>query len=113
MKLSDTEKEMVARIRKQEASLVQQRWLALLLGLFVLVIDGYCIHMFSHLLQKPDLNSVLLIACGLPFILSSACIGAGTIGYVTANWNGKLERRLLLRLIDELRKPPNNSRSQR
>jgi hypothetical protein len=102
MKLSDTEKEMVAHIRKQESSMVRQRWAALLGGISVLAIDGFCIHMMASSLHKPDLNSVLFVACGWPFILFSGAMAAGIIGYVRANWNGKPERQLLLRLIDEL-----------
>ena len=102
MKLSDIEKEMVAKIRRQEASLVRQRWVALIGAIVVLVVDGLCIHMMAPSLRKPDLSSVLFIACSWPFILFSGAMVGGVIGYVRANWNGKPERLLLLRLIDEL-----------
>ena len=102
MKLSDTEREMVTQIRKQEDSLMRWRWLLLLGGILILVIDGFCVAILKRDLVTHDLESVLSVAILCPWIFISVAFGAGLIGYVERCWRGNPERRLLLRLIDDL-----------
>ena len=104
MQLSDTEKKMVARLRKQEASLLRWRWLRLVLIVLFFGVTGYNTAWVIRLLYEPNLSSVLAIACFLPLVYLSAAFGGWLIGDLWMSWNGRPERRLLLRLIDELQK---------
>jgi hypothetical protein len=104
MQLSDTEKKMVARLRKQEASLLRWRWLGLVCIVLFWGVMGYNTALVIHLLYEPNLSSVLAIACFLPLVYLFAALGGWMTGELWMSWNGRPERRLLLRLIDELQK---------
>jgi hypothetical protein len=101
MELSDTEKKMVARLRRKQVQTVRLRWWMLLGGIFCLAVSGYGSSVLMRALHEPDLMSVLAVACLLPQIYICMFLGAGAIGYAWANWNGNPQDRLLLRLIDE------------
>jgi len=101
MELSDTEKKIVARLRRKQVQMVRARWLILLSGIFCLAVSGYGSLMLVRALREPDLMSVLAVAGFLPQIYVCMFLGAGAIGYAWANWNGNPQDRLLLRLLDE------------
>jgi hypothetical protein len=54
MQLSETEKKMVARLRKQEASLLRWRWFLLAVGVFDLAVVAYYSSLLVRWLQQPD-----------------------------------------------------------
>ena len=101
MELSDTEKKMVARLRRKQQQMLRWRWLLVFVGVFCLGASGYCLSMLIRFLHEPDLASVLVIACFLPQIYLCVLFGTWVICYTCANWNGNPQDRLLLRLIDE------------
>jgi hypothetical protein len=103
MELSDTEKKMVARLRKKQQQMIRWRWWLLLTGIFCLGASGYCLSILLRPVREPDLAFVLSIAFFIPQIYVCVFFGAVAIGYAWANWNGNLQDRLLLRLIDEKR----------
>jgi hypothetical protein len=105
MELSETEKKMVARLRKKQEQMVRWRWWLIVVGLLCLAVSGYGLWMLLHFRHEPNLISGLMIAMFLPQIYLCLLFGAWMIGYAWANWHGNAQDRLLLRLIDEKRDP--------
>jgi hypothetical protein len=101
MELSNTEKKMVARLRKKQEQMLRWRWWIIVGGAICFGVSGYGLLVLKRFLHEPDLSSVLVVAVFLPQIYLCALFGAAAIGYVWANWDGNPHERLLLRLIDE------------
>lgn len=103
MQLSDKEKEMATKLRKQQRFMIRWRWVFLLIVLLDYV-SAIALSMFEYSLAEN--NRLALLALGIIVPTVYALLGAGTIllVYVVQRWNGKPEIRLLLRLIDELQK---------
>ena len=101
MELSDTEKKMVARLRRKQETILRWRWFMLLFGIGFTGASFYLLSMLTRFAREPDLAAVLMISCFLPPIYLFLVFGAGTIGYTWANWHGNPQDKLLLRLIDE------------
>lgn len=101
MRLSDTEKKMIMKLRRNEEARRRWRWPMLLTGVFGLGVSGYSSTLFLPSFQKPDLVDVLLVACFLPQVYLGWLVGLWFIRYSLTNWNGNPQTRLLLRLLDE------------
>jgi hypothetical protein len=104
MKLSETEQKIVARLRKEEESLARCRWFTLLGGVVCLAAAGYGSLILFRCFQNPDMTSVVLAAYLLLPLYIALSYGVAAIGHTWRDRNGNPERRLLLRLIDELQK---------
>ena len=101
MELSDTEKKMVARLRRKEEQMRRWRWWLLFVGVFCLGVVAYSFSILLRFFHEPDLTGVFVIACFLPQLYLGCLFGAGLVCYTWANWNGNPQTRLLLRLLDE------------
>ncbi|MBE7501235.1 MAG: hypothetical protein M5U12_30525 [Verrucomicrobia bacterium] len=101
MQLSDTEKKMIARLRRREEQMRRWRWWLLFVGVFCLGAVCYSFTILLRLFHEPDLTAVFVIACFLPQLYLGCLVGAGMIGYTWARWSGNPQTRLLLRLLDE------------
>lgn len=102
MRLTDTEKRMVARLQKQQESFTRWRWGILLssmvslgCGIFAMLILRQCF--------KPDFGSIIILAIGTPVGYLMMGMGIWLMFHTILNWNGKPEIRLLLKLIEESR----------
>jgi len=102
MKFSDTEKKLVARLKKRQQQMIRWRWVGLLAAISNLGTGIYAFVVLEHFLQQPAPPAVL-VACLLPTVYGLVGIGAGLLVYLFLCWNGRPETRLLLRLIDEFR----------
>ena len=101
MHLTDEEKRMVERLKKEQQSLIRWRWVGLISALLSIGTGCYCFVILERLLQKPELPAILIIANLLPLIYVLVGAGVGLVVYLVLRWNGKPETILLLRLIEE------------
>lgn len=99
MQLSDTEKKMVTRLQKQQASLIRWRW-AMLLSSAVCLGCGAYIAVILQQLFKPDILAVTILAMASPLEYLMFGIGTWMTVMTILNWNGKPETALLLKLIE-------------
>ena len=104
MQLSDEEMKIVARLRRQQQSMIRMRWAGLLAGLINLVAGVYGFTVLVHFLDNPDPPAMLAIAIIMPVVCLLLGIGAFVTIRFLQYWNGKPETRLLLRLLEELQK---------
>jgi hypothetical protein len=100
MQLSDTEKKMVARLRKREATLIRWRWAGALGALGYIGIGAFSLAAALHFLREPDLNAALMLSLLVPMTLGATAAGVGFGVYLFLRWNGRPETLLLLRLIE-------------
>jgi hypothetical protein len=100
MQLSDTEKKMVARLRKRKQSFARWRWWLLLTSAFCMGVGIYC---FSVLLRCFQLDSAsgAIVAFMAPVAYLFVWGGAWMITDTLVNWRGKPEVDLLLKLIED------------
>jgi hypothetical protein len=101
MEFSDTEKKMVAVLRRKQVMMQRWRWGIVFVGILCLGASGYGLALLVRFNREPDLTSVLIVASFLPQIYVCMFIGTGLIFHAWTNWNGNPQERLLLRLIDE------------
>src|SRR2546423_10405655 len=106
MHLSDKEKRMVKRLKKEQQSLIRCRWVGLISALLSIAAGCYCVVILERLLQKPDLPAILIIANLLPLIYVLVGTGLGLVAYLVLRWNVKPKTILLLRLIEESNDDP-------
>ena len=102
MKLSDTEKKMVVRLQRQQRSFVRSRW-GILLSSIVCLGCGIYGMWISLQCIRPDVGAIVVLATVLTVACFMFAIGAWLMVYTFANWSGKPEVRLLLKLIEDLR----------
>jgi uncharacterized membrane protein YoaK (UPF0700 family) len=100
MQLSDTEKKMVARLRKRKQSFARWRWMLLLSSVFSICCGVYC---FSILLRFFQLDSASAVSFAVvaPFAYLLIWSGVWIMLDTLVNWHGKPEVDLLLRLVEE------------
>jgi hypothetical protein len=103
MQLSDTEKMFVARLKKRQASWIRWRWGFVLIAVLKLGCGVYGIVIVEGIIQEPSSNPAMIIAIIMPIVFAMMIAGMLLLAYGFANWNGKPETVLLLRLIDEAR----------
>ena len=106
MHLSDKEKRMVKRLKKEQQSLIRCRWVGLISALLSIAAGCYCVVILERLLQKPELPAILIIANLLPLIYVLVGTGLGLVAYLVLRWNVKPKTILLLRLIEESNDDP-------
>jgi hypothetical protein len=110
MQLSDTDKKLVARLKKRQQQLIRWRWVGLLAALVSIGAGFYIyevlVRITVHFIQQPeDIGDALLgIGYLFPVLLVLHFGGFGLLIYLSTVWNGKPEVRLLLRLIEESQK---------
>jgi hypothetical protein len=104
MKLSDTEKKMVDRLRRRDASLIRWRWAGAVGALCYLVVGAISLVAALHFLHEPDLTAALALSLLVPITLGATAAGVGFAVYLFLRWNGRSETQLLLRLLDESEK---------
>jgi hypothetical protein len=104
MQLSDTEKKMVARLRKREASMIRWRWAGALGALGYLGVGVFSMIAVLHFLREPDLTAALMLSLLVPMTLGATAAGGCFAVYLLLRWNGRPETLLLLRLIEESEK---------
>jgi hypothetical protein len=103
MKLSDPEKKLVTRLRKQQQLLIRMRWVGLLAAAISLAVAVFGMVVLGHFhLDNPAAPDILAVAILIPVIYVWLGIGAFLMVHVLWCWNGRPETRLLLRLIEEL-----------
>ena len=103
MRLSEHEKKLVERLRRNQQSVIRWRWVGLLgactnlgAGIYAFVLLQRC---FPD--AGPDVVNVLFIAILFPTTVGLLVIGGGLVMCILSRWNGKPETYLLLKLIDE------------
>ena len=94
MKLSDSELQLIARLRKQQKSI----WLRSIFLIFLLGIIGFFIHLLWQTLHEwksdPESKDIRVI-CALVLCL------VFFIGYGLYAWRGESRTRLLLKFADD------------
>lgn len=100
MQLSESEKKLVAQIRKREASLIRWRWVGVLAALGYLGIGAFSMFASLRFLREPDLNAALMLSLLVPITLGASLVGVVFGVYIFLRWNGRPETQLLLRLIE-------------
>jgi len=105
MQLSDTDKKMVSRLRKEQQFIIRLRWVRLFVAIGGLAACVYCgFTLVEVALPDPDPFSMFLLALISPFICLIFFGDTFFIVYILRYWNGKPETNLLLRVIDDLQK---------
>jgi hypothetical protein len=99
MNLSDSEKRMVAKLRKREASLVRWRWGIAIVALGYVGLGAFGLAVALRFLQTEDPNTPLVLSFLVPLIFLVTLIGVGLGVYLSLRWQGRPETVLLLRLI--------------
>jgi hypothetical protein len=101
MMLSETEKKMVVRLRKEQESFLRLRWVGLLGSIGSI---GVAIYGFANLIRhfnKPEMSSLLVATWLLPQLYLLAIAGSLILGYVVRYWRGNPRTILLLKLLDQ------------
>jgi hypothetical protein len=104
MILSDADNKMVARLRKQQQSMLKWRWVGLLAAFTGLAVGIYGIIILEHFPKNPESAYFIAASSIIPTIYCTLGTGSFLTAYLLYNWRGKLETRLLLKLIDESQK---------
>jgi hypothetical protein len=106
MQFTEKEEKLIRRLRKQDRQWRWLRWAWLGSGAIVvvnLVLYGW---MFFTLINKlsapgdPNVNDVFVIAIFFPGLLVSVGVAALCFGTCWRDWNGNVNRMLLLKLLD-------------
>ena len=100
MHLSEQEKNLVERLRKQQQSTIRWRWVGLAAGLTCIGAGAYALVLLQQCFRELDLMKVLLIAIIFPFVFGLLALGGGLVMHILSRWNGSPQTQLLLRLID-------------
>jgi hypothetical protein len=100
MQLSDTEKKIVARLRKRQQSFIRWRWGFVLSSIICIGCGIYGILILQQCF-RPDFGAITILAIATPGTYVLLAFGAMILTYTIINWNGKPEVILLLRLIEE------------
>ncbi len=103
MQLSDTDKKLVARLKKQQEQFLRWRWVGLIGALFFIGIGIYGFVIVDGFAQEPALPSVMAIAFLSPVVFLLQVGGFALLIYLVTFWRGKPETRLLLRLLEDSR----------
>jgi hypothetical protein len=109
MQLSDTDKKLVARLKKWQRQFIRWRWVGLIAALVSIGVGFYAYHVLmqvtSHFIQHPEdiIDAVLGIAYLFPICLVLQLGGFGLLIYIVTFWRGKPETSLLLRLLEDSR----------
>jgi hypothetical protein len=103
MQLSDTDKKLVERLKKQQRSLIRWRWVGLVGALVNIAAGCYCITVITYFLHQPEPIAAMVVAFLIPSVYILVLGGVWLVVYLLLCWNGKPETRLLLRLLDESR----------
>ena len=100
MQLSDADKKLVERLRKQQQSLIRWRWVGLLAALLNIAIGCCGIAVIDHFLHQPETIAAMVVAFLIPTVYLLVLGGVWIAVYSFLCWNGKPETRLLLKLLE-------------
>jgi hypothetical protein len=103
MQLSDADKQLVERLKRQQQSLIRWRWFVLVAALFDIALGFYGIAVTDHFLHQPETIAAMVVAFLIPTVYLLVLGGVWLLVYLFLNWNGRPETRLLLKLIEESR----------
>lgn len=108
MELSQEERRIVERLRKQEQSWRWGRWMMLFVGLFSLGLSVTGLVIVIPFLQRASdtkaesaVAAAFMLALLHPAILGFACVGIVALFWTIRDWRGNSTRILLLRLLDD------------
>ena len=110
MDFTERELKLVARLRKQEQLWPRDRWGQIGAGIFSMAVAGFILNdmrteMLPHIYTtNPDnfmVHSWMMgFAIFWPICLFNILVGTGLIVMAIINWNGNVNRMLLLKLLD-------------
>lgn len=101
MQLSDTDKKLVARLKKRQQQFIRLRWVGLFAAILCIGIGIYAFVILQQFAQEPALPSVMAIAFLSPVVYLLQVGGFGLLIYLVKFWRGKPEVDLLLRLMED------------
>jgi hypothetical protein len=101
MQLSDTDKKLVARLKKGQRQFIRWRWVGLFGAILCIGIGIYAFVVLQQFAQEPALPSIMAIAFLSPVVYLLQVGGFGLLIYVVTFWRGKPEVELLLRLMED------------
>jgi uncharacterized membrane protein len=101
MQLSDTDKKLVARLKKSQQQFIRWRWVGLFAAILCIGIGIYAFVILQQFAQEPALPSVMAIAFLSPVVYLLQVSGFGLLIYLVTFWRGKPEVDLLLRLMED------------
>jgi hypothetical protein len=100
MQLTDADKKLVERLRKQQQSLIRWRWVGLVAALFSIAVGCYGIAVIDRFLRQPETIAAMVVAFLIPTVYVLVLGGVWIVVYLLLCWNGKPETRLLLKLLE-------------
>jgi len=103
MQLSDTDKKLVERLKKQQQSLIRWWWIGFVGAVINIAVGCYGVTVICHFLHQPEPISAMVVAFLIPSVYVLVLGGVWLAVYLLLNRNGKPETRLLLRLLEESR----------
>ena len=103
MQLTPQDMKLMERLRKKERQWPRDRWILLVVGIFVLACYSYILVSIYSRLDFQNLKSldVLLFAQFWPQCLLMFGLATYIVVWAIRDWHGNANRRLLLRLLDE------------
>ena len=103
MELSDTEKALVERLGRRQQRLVRWRWFLLTAAVIYFGIGCFGLA-FALCFLSENGTTGQIVACLLPLCVGMMAVGISMAGSLFFGWGGRLETRLLLLLIERLRR---------
>src|SRR5882672_2953794 len=103
MQLTPQESKLADRLRRRDRRWPRDRWILLVVGVFVLLCYAYILASAYRQFDFQNLQSadILLFAMIWPKCLMMFLFGAYFIAWAIRDWHGNANRKLLLRLLDE------------
>jgi hypothetical protein len=101
MQLSNTDKKLVERLKRQQQSLMRWWWVGFVGALVNIAVGCYGVVVITHFLHQPEPIAAMVVAFLIPSVYILVLGGIWLAVYLLLCRNGKPETRLLLKLFED------------